>query len=348
MKRMIKTLTMSALLATAVMADLPAEQIQFPRDLGGHLSNTSFDELTIFENWFYSGKLESIKGENLSYTCAVFGSEIEIPTGDIITVHWAYITVIDQDKSLLYVGNVSFNNDQVQYSNEKLDINYNDQFIIKGANNNIEQVNCTVADNETGKELALSLFLHPSDKQALLPNGNGMVDAPGEGNWRFYSKPNQPTSGAVTIGNKNYTIDPTESESFATHFWGDNFPSAGWDFFTVSLDNDISALCFLHADSDRNITDGSLTLSMPDGSTKVISMDDFTYEKFNYWTSPKYDQTFPLNYRISIPELDLTFNIDAKFAEQEVQGMFDGITNVTAEYEGTKVKGSGSMNINLF
>ncbi len=71
------------------------------------------------------------------------------------------------------------------------------------------------------------------------------------------------------------------------------------------------------------------------------------YDKSNYWTSPKYGDTYPLSYIITIPEVDLSLEINAKFAEQVQHSMFDGLANVKATYQGKAVTGNGAMNINL-
>ncbi len=346
-KMLIKALSAASILAVSATADLPTSEIEFPRDFGGHLSNTAYDSLNIYEYWYYTGQLMSVDSTNFSYSCAVFAAEFPLPTGEVVTSHWAHMMVIDQDRSILYAGDAYFNNDNIRYSNEELDVNYNDQFILKGYFNNIEQVNCKVLDETTGKELELALFIHPTNEQILYPNGNGVIDIPGEGNGLLYSKTNQPTSGTVKIGTKTYSLNPVESPTWATHQWGDYFPVIGWDWFTVALDNGINGLVYLHADQDRNIIGGTVTLNMPDGTTRAFGTEDIIYEKFNYWTSPKYGYTYPLNYRITIPEVDLTLMIDAKFAEQEVNSMMDGIANVNAVYQGENIGGKGALNINF-
>lgn len=346
-KILLKTVSAAALIATSVYADLPSDEITFPRDFGGHLSNTSYENLNIFESWYYAGTLQAEDSTDLSYTCAVFGAEMPLPTGEVVNAHWAYMIVIDQDRSIVYNGNAGFDNSTVSYSNTELDLNYNDQVKLKSYFNYIEQVNCKVADQASGEELELSLYIHPTNEHLLYPNEIGVFEKPGEGNWRAYSKPNQPTSGTVTIGSKKYDINPGKSTTWATHMWGDNYPSVGWDWFTVTLENGLNAICYFHADSDRNIIDGSVTLNMPDGTSRSFGMDDIVYDKVNYWTSPKYGQTFPLNYSVTIPEMGLSMVIDAKFAEQEVSGMFDGIANVSATLNDEKLKGSGAININI-
>lgn len=347
MKKKLLSTCAAAFLATSVCADLPETEVAFPRDLGSHLSNTAYDHLNIFEYWYYAGKLESVKEQDLSYSVAVFAAEFPTPTGETITQHWAHTIVIDQEKSLLYYGQSGFDPASVTLSDEKLDLNYNNQYILKNEDNGIEQIQCTAFDPENNTELSLSLFLHPSEP-VMLTNGDGVLDMPDGGNSIHFSKPDMATSGTVAIGDESYTINPVKSSSWISRQWGDFFPiEHGWDWFTVTLENEMNAMIFFHADKERNIVGGAVNISFPDGTQRSFSSDEIIYDRVNYWTSPKYGCTYPLNYIVTIPEIDLSFEIAAKFAEQEVDHMFDGIANVTGSFEGHSVNGAALMNINI-
>lgn len=347
--KFFKTAALLVTLFLSVQADLPYHPIEFPRDGGGHFTNTPYESEQMLEWWYYNGKLESTDGEELSYECAIFQMKMPLPTGDVIIEHWSHLIVADQEKSLVYFNDANFTPETANVSNEKLDINYGDQFQLKretvaNSNHSINNLKCAVTGVD-GTPISVDLFMMPI-ADPLMVNGTGQMDMPDGGNTYYYSETRAVTSGTVTIADKEYTINPAKSTSWMDHQWGDFFPMAhGWDWFSVRLENGLDALIFVHTATDGTPVGGQATLIMPDGSTRVVPFENMNYEPMNYWTSPLSGKTFALSHLISIPEIDLNLEVLARFAEQDIDGMWEGLCDVNATYRDEKVKGFSFMEL---
>ena len=57
----------------------------------------------------------------------------------------------------------------------------------------------------------------------------------------------------------------------------------------------------------------------PNGKKTTLSEQDFSLTPLTYWTSPKSDQQYPVEWQLTIPELAIDVLIKARFNYQELK-----------------------------
>jgi predicted secreted hydrolase len=191
-----------------------------------------------------------------------------------------------------------------------------------------------------GTKLRFSLE-YTSDRLPLFENGNGLIDIDDDTNSYYYSFTHFRTKGYIQIGNETFEIDPEQSLSWMDHQWGDfELLDKQWEWASVQLKNgiELDLAVFWDATTKKAIPKWA-NIVMQDGSRIYLNKStDFTYE--NHGVPPGLKH--PLEYDLSIPSIQLQTQITALSPGQDVNGIWEGISDVTGTYKGNPVIGQSN------
>lgn len=142
---------------------------------------------------------------------------------------------------------------------------------------------------------------------------------------QYYSLARLQTTGRVLMGD---TWVDVEGLSWMDHEYGTSFLDAGqrgWDWFSVQLTNGDDLMVFQLRRSDGTRDPHSAgTLTRRDGSTERIGATAFRLDPVAWWTSPQSGARYPVGWRLSVPDLDLSLDVRAELDAQEL------VTSATA------------------
>lgn len=179
-----------------------------------------------------------------------------------------------------------------------------------------------------------------------------------------YSIPTLLSNGSIRVGEKIYEIKDgiswydrqwelklpkapkvvidAASKIMASRMNGDAFPTWGW--MDINLDNgDVISTWFAKENGGENCW---ATLMHPDGSHKMVKVKPMISTAKDYWKSNASGHSYPMTYKIIIPELkaDLTVSCAVKdqelfFPERSDLNHYEGAATVSGTYLDEKTTG---------
>jgi predicted secreted hydrolase len=94
---------------------------------------------------------------------------------------------------------------------------------------------------------------------------------------------------------------------------------AGWDWFSIQLNNDTDLMLFQLRRTDGTIDPYSAgTLIGSDGRAIHLKRGDFDLQPIAFWRSPKTGARYPVRWRVRVPSLKVTLDCVAALPEQEL------------------------------
>ncbi|MHB1948586.1 MAG: lipocalin-like domain-containing protein [Gammaproteobacteria bacterium] len=325
------------LMSLSAWANLPYYPLQFSRDEAAHFENVSYPVDTLTESWYYNGTLTSKTGRKLGYYVSfnyIYHARLRLTLPSI------QIQVTDIDNQKVY-GKQLVLMHPITYSiaSSKLDIRYGKTFSLEQAES-AYTLN-TRLNSEQGPTLSLSLRLTPNPLlNPLLIGENGLIDMWTGTNSYYYSIPELITEGFFQIGHELFELDVNKSLSWMSHQWGD-FLLLGdenqWMKANVQLKNGLALNVFVIVDEkSKKPLRGVANIILPDHSTVVINdLSKFTYTPHEVPKGEKYPHT----YDVSIPEVGLELQLNALAPGQDVNGIWEGVSQAEGVYQGTRVTG---------
>jgi predicted secreted hydrolase len=312
--------------------------IKFPEDESVHDN--------IVEWWYFNGHLKDEDGNEYSFMDCLFKVDVKrvkipflskIPDKTSFFSH-SIISDINNKNFNPRITPLSLISDD-SFSKPLLYINYINPTVRNS------YINCVIEKIDESlyhiknEDIDLNLF---STKNPLLEGGRGFLDF-GVTSTYYYSLTNLKTEGRIKIKNKWINVS---GKSWMDHQWADTSYSRNkWDWFSIQLDNNIEIICCIY-----------------DGGTKIafadISYADNRQENYNKveiisleksWTSLESKATYPLAWKIKIPEKNIDLNLVAKVENQEMLfgsiNYWEGPLSVEGSFDGKKVKGIGFMEL---
>jgi len=195
-------------------------------------------------------------------------------------------------------------------------------------------------------DITLELLL-TDDKGPVLQGINGYSQKgpePGNASY-YYSLTRLLSSGTVRIGGRNHTV---EGLSWMDHEYSTSVLSSGqigWDWFSIQLDDHSELMVYQFRRNDGSIDPfSSGTFIAPDGTTTHLSREDFEITVGDTWRSPHSGATYPAQWTVNIPSVDLILEIVPHMADQELNVSFiywEGAVRVSGEHQGQTVNGNG-------
>jgi predicted secreted hydrolase len=167
----------------------------------------------------------------------------------------------------------------------------------------------------------------------------------------YYSFTRMPTRGSIVFDGVAYEV---EGASWMDHEFGSSFleeDQAGWDWLSIQLDEEVELMVYQlrRRDGSRDPY-SSGTFVGRDGRATRLEAGDYTLTPGRTWRSPGSGATYPVEWRVEVPSLQLTLDVRAAFDAQEMRTedtttvtYWEGAIEVTGTRAGRPVAGRGYL-----
>lgn len=327
---------------------LPGYTFQFPADFFSH-------EDYRIEWWYYTGNLEDGSGRPFGYQLTFFRvglegtKKIQNPSRwKIDNVYFAHMTVTDIEGNKFYPFE-RINRKGLNNAGAKTDrlLVWNEDWVLtrRGKAHRLRAV-----QNGVGLDLALVPV-----KDLVIHGEHGVsVKGKGEGNAsHYFSYTRMNTTGKIILNDEVFKVTGT---SWMDHEFSSNQLSeeqAGWDWFSLKLDNQVEIMLYQMRLKDGGIDPfSSGTLVLPDSQAKHLKLSEFSIAPQNQWTSEKTGITYPADWELILPEHQTRLRVIPDIPDQELSNLrsisgsyWEGSVTVRGTYEGRPVEGKGYVEL---
>ncbi len=317
--------------------------MQYPYDHGPHPDYQT-------EWWYYTGNLVANDGRRFGYQLTFFRRGIT--PGDVNTraSDWATNQIYFAHFALTDEKNNSHNETEIfsrgaaglaGASGDPFRV-WIENWSANGLNADASNVQLKASDGK----MALDLNLN-SAKPPVVHGANGVSqksDAAGNASY-YVSVTRMPTQGTLRINGADI---PVTGASWFDHEWGTTAlgaNAAGWDWFSIQLDDNRELMFFQIRNKDGSIEPlSSGTLVEADGSTKYLKRDDVKITPQEFWTSSFSQGKYPAKWRVEIPSANVDLTLTPLIADQEMRVSFtywEGAVDLAGTSNGKNVRGQG-------
>ncbi|MEM1133655.1 MAG: lipocalin-like domain-containing protein [Pseudomonadota bacterium] len=317
-------LIMAALLAAGAMAAIsypevtPGKGITFPEDHGAH------DDFRT-EWWYFTGWLETEKGEPLGFQITFFRSRPDIAEDNPSKfapnqIIFAHAAISDPKTGKLLhdqrIGRAGFDiigaakgDASVRLLGWTLERSADDQF-----SSHIE-----------AGDFTLDLSFQPT--QPVMLNGEAGYSRkgrqPSQASY-YYSMPQLAVRGAVVRDGQRSTVTGT---AWLDREWSsDVLPenAVGWEWTGLNFDDGSALMAFQVRGRDGQPVYAGGTFRSADGTKTVLAPDDVRFSPKRIWTSPETGAAYPVEaeFAITVGGKQKRFVLKPLFDAQELSGPF--------------------------
>lgn len=319
---------------------------EFPRDHGAHREFKT-------EWWYFTGNLADAQGRSFGYQLTIFRQGLQF-TPEQKESRWAirdfyfgHFAVSDlSTKKFHYLERVDRGALEQSGASEREMKTWLQEWKIETLDAKTERYRLTASE----PEMAIDLMLEPA-KPLVLQGHLGVSpksNTPGNAS-HYYSYPRLKTTGTIRIDGKTYTVTGTSwfDHEFSTSALGEH--QAGWDWFSIQLDNGCELMLYQMRNKDGTIDVASQgTWIARDGTKSELARADFQIVPLDSWKSPRSGATYPAHWRVTIPRLNLDLDVSAAIPDQELHltdlskiSYWEGACRIQGTQAGKSVSGVG-------
>ena len=305
------------------------DELHFPADHGPHFDSRN-------EWWYFTGTAVDDNGTTLGFECTIFKFHIlgkkefsylgQVAVSDPMTKDYVYNATLTRPP----VEGISEGIPRISVTDFAYDFSDNQTIFISASSDNA----------------SLDLALAPSENVLLHGHDGAITMGDGLRSY-YYSFTNLETSGAISFKGRDYVI--TTGRTWMDHQWG-NFTAFGdiWDWFSLRLD-DGGALMLFHF---RNIFGRTARTNWTYRSAAgdVIYGNLCGVQSHRTYEDSTGACTFPLDWTISIPDLNAEFIVQPLFDSQiffsaMTPDYWEGLCSVTGSINGAAATGSAYVEL---
>jgi predicted secreted hydrolase len=204
----------------------------------------------------------------------------------------------------------------------------------------------------TAEQDAVEIALELNDHKGVIFHGTDGYSQKGAevGNASYYfSQTRLASKGILKVNNQEFSVTGLSwmDHEFSTSALSEG--QVGWDWFSLQLDNDTEIMVFQIRQADGSVDPfSSGTLVGSNGDTQHLARSQFEIEVVNTWRSPNSEAVYPALWSISIPEIDLTLDIEPYMSDQELNvsyAYWEGAVGITGTLGEQVVTGSGYVEL---
>lgn len=290
---------------------LPGYRYEFPRDHFGHPEFRT-------EWWYYTGNMRATDGHRYGFELVFFrqgqrrGPSDNPSVWRVDDLYLAHLALTDIDgKRFEYHERLNRSGPGIAgVSSEQKRIwngNWQSQW---DADSNAQTLSAVAED------IRFTLRLTPN-KPPVINGENGVSQkAEGLGKASYYvSFPLLAVTG--TLNGVEVKGTAWMDHEWFTHQLDPN--QAGWDWFSVQLDDQTELMLFQLRHLDGTIDPYSAgTYIDRVGRPTHLRRNDFQLQPLEFWTSPKTHTRYPIRWRLSIPSLNIALQCTAAIPDQEL------------------------------
>ncbi len=324
----------------------PGRSLVFPADYGPH------DDFQT-EWWYYTGNLTAADGRHFGYQLTFFRRALQPPAQRVArSSAWATDQVYLADFALT---DVAGNRHDVF---ERLERGAAGLAGAQASPYHVWLDDWSVTEGQDGQVLLraaagdVAVELNLRDLKAPVLQGDQGYSRKGSdpGNAScYYSLTRLATHGTVTARGQTLTVDGLSwmDHEFSTSALEPGI--VGWDWFSLQLDDGRELMLYgLRQAGGRLGTFSSGTLVDPDGSTRSLGTQEFSFQATGQWRSPHTGATYPAGWTLQVPSADLQLTISPYLADQEMNVSFaywEGAVHVSGRSAGRPVSGDGYVEL---
>ncbi len=313
--------------------------IEFPQDEQAHDN--------IIEWWYFNGHLKDGAGNRYAFMNCLFRADVKkvkIPFLSKIPVKiiYFYHTLISDLKNNKFYPTIDYvtivSNDS--FTKPRLFVNHVKPMVVRGYVNRVLEETAEFVYHLKDENMDLKMT---STKPPLLEGGTGYVDLHSKTSY-YYSLTNLKTEGKIKVN--GVWID-VSGKSWMDHQWADvSYSKDQWTWFSVQLNDGRELVCYEY--DDKKVKSRLVSISDSSGQTKHFKNVEFT-PLADKWQSPKTKTTYPLAWKIKVPEENIELEIRPVIKEQEVVfgsiSYWEGPMSASGQYNGKKISGDGFMEL---
>lgn len=291
---------------------LPGYRYEFPRD---HFEHPDYKT----EWWYYTGNVRTAEGRPFGYELTFFRQAIDRvkekkSAWQVDEVYLAHFALSDIEANRFHhferlnragpgIAGASF--DQLRIWNGNWQVRWS------GNRQTLEAIT---------EEVRVSMTLDPA-KPPVIHGRNGVSQkSEGVGKASLYvSQTRLATTGTITLQGKPYVVTGSSwmDHEIFTHSLESN--QAGWDWFSLQLDNGCELMLYRLRRKDGSIEPySSGTFVEPTGKSRHLTLADFLMTPSRPWKSPATGANYPLQWTLQVPSLNLQLRTTAVMDAQEL------------------------------
>jgi predicted secreted hydrolase len=325
----------------------PDYQYKFPRD---HFEHPAYQT----EWWYYTGNLTSSDGHRFGFELTFFRQAInrdkeKNKTWDVQDLYLAHLALSDLDGGKFYhTERLNRQGPEIAGVSEAQQKVWNGNWQVKW---NKEDQQLQAID----KDFALNLTLHPK-KPPVIQGENGISQkSAGEGHGSHYiSLTRLSTTGEITLnGNPHQVTGLTwmDHEFFTSQL---DSAQTGWDWLAIQLTDHTELMLYHFRRKDGTVDPfSSGTYIDAQGKTTHLTAKDFSLEPSGAtWKSPTTKATYPISWKIEIPQLVISLEAKTPLPAQELTAesnlapsYWEGAIALTGTRNAQQISGVGYLEL---
>lgn len=205
-------------------------------------------------------------------------------------------------------------------------------------------------DEKKGKEGAWKFDLNLDAVKPVAHHGvDGIIPMAEAGDSYYYSFTRMDVSGEIETPDGVYDVS---GQGWMDHQWGDfeTMHFKGWDWWSMQFEDGWEIMLFQFRDWDDVLVERSGTLVDPDGNLVPLDgLDAFDIKSLRTWSSTWTDGVYPLDWDITIKELDWVLAVRTDVDDQEVPNLaknyWEGAVTISGTRSGAEVSGHGYVEL---
>jgi predicted secreted hydrolase len=159
----------------------------------------------------------------------------------------------------------------------------------------------------------------------------------------YYSITRMKTDGQIKINSNKYDVSGL---SWFDREWSTSAlaqDQAGWDWFSLQLDNETEIMIYQLRNKDSSIDEYSSAAIFNSGRKILLKQKDFVIKVLRYWTSPE-GLKLPAEWQIEIPSQKISLKLSPRINDQLHRfniSYWEGSVAITGSYDSKKISGYG-------
>ncbi len=287
--------------------DVYNEQADPKIDEGVHVKNS-------LEWWYFTGDLNEIGTDSLYGIEYVFFHFNPRDKHDYIMANFAISN--PQDSSFHY-DYVLIRSDSILQPNLPLDLKlpYEDQqWTMTGQLGKYQ----LTAEMISSPGYAFSLHTSPEQQVWLHGGGKGYQEYGEYTSAGYYSYPKLKTRGKLKINGAEKEVEGTLWYDRQWNCIGVYQKQVAWDWMAIKLGDQGNLMIFkLYHRADGRVVYGGSYLDQS-GNNQEINTDQIEIIENAYWRSPESGISYPVDWTVRIPHMNLELSVTARFPKQEL------------------------------
>lgn len=323
-----------------------ASAFELPKDGAPHQN--------IIEWWYYTGHVKD-ETHSFGFELALFQQDMEDLLGKPVSPderfgYMCHIAVLDKDKGQ-HAYTQGIGTKYTSWSSNPIDMEtLNCHVELSGDGH--DHIIGTIPDGEEKKGLPgeWRFDLTVDSIKPVAHHGiDGLIPMSVAGDSYYYSFTRMDAAGQVTT--PDGTFDVT-GQAWMDHQWGDFETMAfkGWDWWSMQFEDGWEIMLFQFRDWDGVLVEQSGTLVDPEGnSTALDGLDAFQVTSLRTWASSETDGVYPLDWDITIQELNWNIQVRTDVDAQEMpnfaKNYWEGAVRLSGTRSGEAVSGLGYVEL---